>query len=353
MVEAPPLTPETPPEQRSPRRRALAVLLALFLVLGSVAVALVTYVRWCEGASGPQERVTVTIPEGASAQEAVTLLHREGVIRCDAVSRLTVRGKEGAEGILAGPHQLTTNMTLGAALEALSTPPPEAPTVTVTIPEGYRLTQIAERVAELGVPAKRFLALAESGRFALPPYLPKGTPTTEGFLFPKTYEFLEDEVDARTVIRTMLQQFRDEVADLPWKRAERLGLSPYEVVIVASMIEEEAKVAAERPLISAVIHNRLRDGMVLGIDATLQYVDPNPEDGLTATDLRIDSPYNTRRYAGLPPTPIASPRRAAILAALEPADSDARYYVLCGDDGSHRFSTTYGAFLRDKAECLG
>jgi UPF0755 protein len=124
-------------------------------------------------------------------------------------------------------------------------------------------------------------------------------------------------------------------------------------VTVASMIEKEARIERDRPLIAAVIYNRLRDGMPLGIDATVQYIDPDPSNGLTASDFEIDSPYNTRIHTGLPPTPIASPGLASLSAALEPAHVDYLYYVLCGHDGHHRFSRTYQRFLRDKAECLG
>jgi UPF0755 protein len=343
--------PETSPDR--PRRRALAALLVVFVLVASAAIAAVSYVRWCEGASGPREPVTLVVPEGASAADVVDLLHGSGVIRCGAVSRLAVRGDERADAILAGERELTTNMTLDEAIAVLAAPPPPAPTVTLTIPEGLRLTEIADRVAELGVPRSRFLSVAESGDHVLAPYLPRGAGTTEGFLFPKTYEFRAEGLTARAVVDRLLAQFADEVADLPWHRAEELGLSPYEVVIVASMIEGEAKIEDERPLIAAVIYNRLREGMTLGIDATLRYVDPNPEDGLTESDLEIDSPYNTRKYRGLPPTPINSPRLASIRAALQPADVSYRYYVLCGRGGQHRFSETYATFLADKAECLG
>jgi UPF0755 protein len=119
------------------------------------------------------------------------------------------------------------------------------------------------------------------------------------------------------------------------------------------MVEEEAKLARERPLIAAVILNRLARGMPLGIDATIAYIDPDPSDGLTASDLEIRSPYNTRLFPGLPPTPIASPGLDSIRAALEPARTDDLYYVLCGADGHHEFSAAYEEFLADKARCLG
>jgi UPF0755 protein len=244
-------------------------------------------------------------------------------------------------------------MDPNTAFAALTTAPPAVPTVDVTIPEGYRLTQIAARVQEdLRIPARKFLA-ADDGTWSLPPYLPKGKPL-EGFLFPNTYEFAKRGTNPNDVIRRLLDEFGSIAKDLPWKEAEdRTGLSAYELVIVASMIEEEAGVDRDRPLIASVIYNRLRDGMALGIDATLQYVDPDPSNGLTESDFHIDSPYNTRERVGLPPTPIASPGEKSLRAALEPADTDYLYYVLCGEDGHHAFSTDYDQFLRDKAQCLG
>jgi UPF0755 protein len=129
-------------------------------------------------------------------------------------------------------------------------------------------------------------------------------------------------------------------------------MSRYEIVVVASMIEEEAAVDGDRPLIAGVIYNRLREGITLGIDATLLYDDPTPETGLTTPDLEFDSPYNTRINPGLPPTPIASPYLWSIERALEPATTEFYYYVLCGTDGSHRFAVTLEEHNRNVDECL-
>jgi UPF0755 protein len=281
-------------------------------------------------------------------------LRDKGVVRCGTVSEWLLRRSGLSEKIRAGTYDLTTNMDPNQAFLAITKAPPPAPTVDLTIPEGYRLTQIAERVQEvLDIPAKRVLAAAGDGRWSLPPYLASGDPL-EGFLFPNTYEFERHGTSAGDVIRRLLDEFRSEAANLPWSAAEKqTGLSAYELVVVASMIEREARIEKDRPLIAAVIYNRLRDGMTLGIDATIQYIDPNPADGLTESDLQIKSPYNTRINTGLPPTPIASPGLASLKAALEPAHVGYLYYVLCGADGHHKFSTSYGQFLQDKQRCLG
>jgi len=355
MLEIAPTKPETePPKQH--RRRGLAglvVFLALLLLAGGLAFSASRYYSWCQGASGPRTPLTFTVPEGASGSEVADALHEQGVLRCGMVSGWLLREDGLEDRIRAATYQLTTNMTPHAAFLILSSPPPVL-TVRLTIPEGYRLTQIAERVQEeLGIPQKEFLAAANSGEWSLPPYLPKGTASTEGFLFPLTYQFTKDGTTAADVVRRLLDEFGTEVKDLPWRNAERLGVTPYEVVIIASMIEEEARVQRDRPLIAGVIYNRLDKGMPLGIDATLLYDDPTPDGQLSESDLRHDSPYNTRLHMGLPPTPISSPGLPSLEAALDPAKTDYLYYVLCGADGHHRFAVTYEQHLRNVQACLG
>ncbi len=351
---------QAPPEEapgRSRRRRVpwgLVVGIAVLVLIASVAVGTLRYYDWCKSASGPRTPVSFTVPEGSSGSQVVDALHEAGVIRCGMVSKWLLRRSGLQDSIRAGSHDLTTNMVPEDAFRVLTQGPPPVPTVRLTIPEGYRLTQIAERVREdLGIPKRRFLAAASSGAWSLAPYLPKGTATPEGFLFPETYQFAKDGTGADDVIYRLLGQFETEAAQLPWANAEDLGLSPYEIVIVASMIEEEAAVERDRPLIAGVIYNRIREGMTLGIDATLLYDDPTPDGQLSESDLQYDSPYNTRLNPGLPPTPIASPGLASLRAALEPAESDYLYYVLCGADGHHEFNVTYAEHLADVERCLG
>jgi len=350
----PTIPPEEPPGRHRQRTFRWGIVLGVaFLVLvAGAAVAGVRYYTWCQGASGPQVPVSFTVPEGASGSEVVGSLHRAGVIRCGLVSEWLLRssGLEGA--IRAGTYELTTNMVPDDAFRALTTPPPAVPTVRLTIPEGYRLTQIAERVREaLGIPERRFLREAESGEWSLPPYLPKGTGTTEGFLFPETYRLAKDGTSAADVVERLLGQFGVVAEGLPWDHAEDLGVTPYEAVIIASMIEEEAKLPEERAVIAGVIYNRLELGMPLGIDATLLYDDPTPDGQLSTSDLETDGPYNTRIRVGLPPTPIASPGLASLEAALNPAETEYLYYVLCGADGRHEFGVTLAEHEQNRIRC--
>ena len=341
---------------RRPRRVGLVVTLILFLAVIGAGGWAANYYRTCrDAAPGPKEPLRFTVEEGATGQQVVDALHERGVVPCGGfVGSLLLQGTGMQDKIRTGTYRLTTGMTLDAALEVLTTPPPKVPTVKLLIPEGYRLTQIAAKVQkDLGILAKRFLKEVESGRYTLPPYLPEEKGTPEGFLFPKTYEFVKADLSAKLVATKLLEQFGKEAEGLPFDHAEELGVTPYQVVIIASMIEEEARVPKDRALIAGVIYNRLKRGMTLGIDATLLYDDPTPDGQLSSSDLEYDSPYNTRINAGLPPTPIASPGAASLRAALDPAHTDFLFYVLCGKDGHHRFAKTEAEHLRNVHACLG
>jgi len=354
MLETSPHNSRTYPGPRRRRpSRGLRMGLTLLLVAGLLVVLGVRYYSWCRGASGPRTPVSFTVEGGASGEDVVNQLHERGVLRCATVSRWLLARSGQADEVRAGTYDLTTNMRPSEAFDVITKAPPPVPTVRLTIPEGYRLTQIADRVHEvIGIPAERFLDAADRGHRSLPPYLPAGK-SLEGFLFPQTYEFLAEGTSPGQVIDRLLEQFATEADSLPWQNAEAFGVSPYEVVVIASMIEREARVPEDRPLIAGVIYNRLDRDMALEIDATVAYIDPDPGNGLTVSDFEIESPYNTRLRSGLPPTPIASPGLASLRAALDPAEVGYLYYVLCGTDGHHAFSSSYDRFLKDKARCLG
>jgi len=275
------------------------------------------------------------------------------------IGKFLFRNDDRAGTVLAGSYALQTNMTVDQVLDVITVKPEPVATTDIDIPTGFRLTQIAERVAadkDLDITAKQFLAVARSGKISVPPYLKKGTKNPEGFFWPQTYRIPVKGATADSLVQTMLDDFKSGVSDLPWKNAKRLGMTPYQIVVVASMIERETGLDEDRPKVAAVIYNRLKDNMALGIDATLLYDDPTPGDNeLTAKDLESDSPYNTRKHKGLPPTPIASPSYDSIQAALSPAHADYLYYVKCDKDGAgkSRFASSYDEFLHDKSVCLG
>jgi UPF0755 protein len=321
----------------------LAFLLVL-VVLSTAAGGLYVYTA---GASGPSRPVTVEVAEGATAEDVGRILEQEEVVRSALAFRVATAVRGLGESLQAGTYELLTNMTVSEALDALEAGP-VVETVGLTVPEGLELMEIADVAGEAlpGVEADVFHQSATGGEWALPPYLPEDAGTVEGFLFPKTYEFPHD-AGVDQVINRLLIQFETEAAMLDWSRAEELGLSPYEVVIVASMIEREARVEKDRDKVSAVIHNRLEEGMPLQIDATVQYALPEENRELTFEDYEVDSPYNTYLHPGLPPTPIASPGLASLQAALDPADADYLYFVVIDPEtGEHAFAETYREFLR-------
>ena len=366
MTDVTPAAPARGPADRRGRRvKLVAMLVVFFLVAGTVYAAWAKYRSCRDAPEATGSTVSLDVPQGATGRDVVAQLDAQGLIRCGGfIGNLLLRGTGKASQIRAGTYQITVGASLDEIVQVLTTPPPTVPTDRVTIPEGLRIAStypgersISSVVAEqTGLSAKAFATLAESGRYSLAPYLPAKSSTPEGFLFPDTYQFVKKGLTADAVIRQMLAQF-DTVAtqiDLSGG-AKALGLTPYQVVIVASMIEREAQVEGDRAKIASVIYNRLDRGMTLGIDATLLYDDPTPDGRLSTPDLQTDTPYNTRLNAGLPPTPIASPGQASLEAALHPAKTDYLYYVLCPPDGPgvHRFATTLHQHDINVQQCLG
>jgi UPF0755 protein len=224
----------------------------------------------------------------------------------------------------------------------------------VVFPEGFTRTQMAHRVQvvagiahrERGVPPKLSAKtyLAATGARRIPGFGPEKRPL-EGFLFPATYDFLT-QTTSRQLVRSQLTTFRQNWSKLDLSYARAHGLTAYDVLIIASMIEGEAQVASERAKISAVIYNRLRQHMPLQIDATTRYgLHIPPTQSLTQSELHSVNPYNTRDRTGLPPTPIGNPGLASLKAAAHPANVDYLYYVRLPDHRHHYFTNNYQDFL--------
>ena len=329
------------------------LLLVFFLAVSVVVVGGFRYYANCKAPDGPRTAITVIVPAGTSGAQTVELLHQKGVIACGGiVGRMLLQGTGESSSIRAGSFDLTTNMTVAAAVKILSTAPVAVPTADLTVIPGWRATRIALAVQQdLGISQETFMAAVTSGKVSLPPYLPTGK-GAEGFLWPQTYRFQRKGLTSRIVIQRLLEQFKTDTASYPWGNTKQLGISPYQAVIVASMIEKEVLNPADRRLVAAVIYNRLKANMTLGFDTTVAYIDPDPSNGLTTSDFAIDSPYNTRLNPGLPPGPIASPRKESLLAALTPATTSYKYFLQCPGEARLRFSTDYSSFLHDKV-CLG
>jgi UPF0755 protein len=343
---------------KSPKHRwpaiiggVFALLLVIAVVGGIVGWSLYLQPSSDDAADSSGTPVQVEIPSGASTNRIAYILSDAGVIRNATLFRLTAR-RNGVDGQLRpGTYDLSTGMPDDLVIERLL----EGPTITyitVTIPEGFVIEQIAARLEkQAGIPQDEFLPLAKEGadEFAEEfSYLSKTYKNSlEGYLFPKTYTF-EEGIGAREAIEAMLRQFDRELEEVNVKAAKKRGISLKELVVMASMIERETRVDKERPLVASVIYNRLDRGMLLGIDATIEYVLPGNRLRLKYSDLEIDSPYNTYKNPGLPPGPIANPGLLSLKAAAEPDDTDYIYYVLTGKDGTHTFTTNNADFQRAK-----
>jgi UPF0755 protein len=233
-------------------------------------------------------------------------------------------------------------------------PPPPPKPFRVIFPEGFTRAEMADRVAAVKQIARqkrhtkvrldRAGYLAASRRGVVPCLGRAPRTNLEGFLFPATYDFLRDTSPRRLVL-DQLETFCDNWRKLDLRYARSKNLTPYDIVIIASMIEKEAGVASERPLVAAVIYNRLRLRMPLGIDATLRYgLEIPPTESITRSQLANPTPFNTRLHTGLPPTPIANPGLAALRAAAHPAKVDYLFYARKPDHRHHFFTASESAF---------
>jgi UPF0755 protein len=334
-------------------RRFLVVLIVLGLLLaGSLAAVDALLGDPPDGST--QEAVSVAIPQGVSASGVADLLARKGVLDGTFMFNLRARFDDRAARIRSGTYRLTPGMSYDQILTVLTRVPAEAPSFTVTIPEGLTVDQTLRRIAQ----ADRSPFTARQLRRALPRVavprwvaadLPEGAEVFEGLLFPDTYEFRRSE-RPQEVVATLVARTQDVVAAVQGPD----GVSDYDLLVMGSLIEREARLRREQPKIASVIYNRLRQDMPLQIDATVLYALGEHRDQVLNADLEVDSPWNTYRQQGLPPTPISGAGEAAVTAAAQPATTDFLYYVVVDPDtGRHAFSATYEEFLANKARAQG
>jgi UPF0755 protein len=285
--------------------------------------------------------VLVNIPPGASSGQIADILQDAGLVRSAIVFRYYAKYRAADQQLQAGTYRFARGMTAAQLLRQMQAGETYNPTITVTIPEGFTLRQIAALLSQAGVVEyDAFLAATGAAVPQLGRQLPGQRYALEGFLFPDTYEFAP-LTPPETVISRLQQRLGEVFDDTLRRRAQVLGFDAHQVITLASLIEREAQVPEERELVSAVLHNRLRIGMLLQVDATVLYALGQHQEVVLYRDLEVASPYNTYRVGGLPPGPIASPGRAAIIAALYPADVDYLYYVTRKDgSGGHYFART-------------
>lgn len=287
-----------------------------------------------ERAGGPA--VAVEIPKGSSGRDVGRILADAGLIEYEGFFRLAVQLEPAEPVIRHGLYELNQGLSargLLRQLEAGPLKPLEVDRVKVTIPEGLAVPQIAELRPDGEAYAAAAADEALRRRLGVP------GETLEGYLMPDTY-FFDTEPDAAALVARQVEHFEDVYAALVQEIPGSEQHDRNMIMTIASLVEEEARVDAERPIIAAVMYNRLEIGMPLQMDSTLQYALGKYGQRMLNSDKEVDSPYNTYRYKGLPPGPISSPGAASIRAALAPADVDYLYFVSNADGKTHTFSTT-------------
>ncbi len=317
-----------------PRRRNAARSARRLLVAAAVVVAVIMLA--CRGSGTGQVRVIV--PRGATLRVAAESLAKAGVVQNATAFRLYGMLRGSDRSIRAGTYVFRRGISWGEVLDDLRGG--KGLEHAITIPEGWSLIQIVPQLARvLEVPVDSVQAAVRDT--ALLHALDVPTPTLEGYLFPDTYVFT-DGTTARTAIRVMVERFQ-RVWQPEWNdRVQALAMSRHDVMALASIVEKEARLPEERPVIAAVYLNRLKAGMLLQADPTVQYALGKHVARVFYKDLEIESPYNTYKHAGLPPGPIASPGRPSIVAALNPANVPYTYFVAY-PDGHHVFTTNFTA----------
>ncbi|MEL7428119.1 MAG: endolytic transglycosylase MltG [Bacteroidota bacterium] len=338
----------------------MAILRIVFRLILALLVLFGIMVYWWY--QGLHEQTThnkastyITIEPGSSVNGIISQLHNEGILESPTSLKLYLRTLGKDIQMQAGDYQFPSPISAMEVLALLQDG--RKRTKPLTLPEGWTRFEIAARIASQfpGTPSLTeadILNLLDQTNLIAD--FDPAAHNLEGYLYPTTYE-VEIEAQPTDVIERLVQEFKG-AWEADWdERASELGRSRREIVTIASLIENESKLEGERPLVASVIYNRLKGGIPLGLDATNVYIAKmlGRWDGtLHRSDLEIDHPYNTRKIQGLPPGPICSPSKAALKAALYPAETDYLYYVLNVDnnDGSHNFYENAAGFARGKAK---
>jgi len=333
------------------------ILLVLFII-SAAALGGVSY--WIyRSVNTPQKHDKanqfIAIPKGSTPTEIIDKLAAEGVIKSSMPTLIYLRAFGDTSKLKAGDYQFESPITPLQVLKELEKG--EERTIKLTIPEGFTRFDIAKRLSEkfpTNPPIDEKTVLSMMDDTSLIKDLSPTARNLEGYMYPSTYNF-PIGTKPQDAIKKMVEQFR-KVWKPEWtEKARSLGRTPQEIVTIASLIETESKVDEERSIVASVIYNRINKNIALGLDQTAVYVAKmqNRWDGtINKSDLEVDSPYNTRKYSGIPPGPISSPSESAIEAALNPKQTDYIFYVLDVEknDGSHLFFNNAADFERAKAK---
>lgn len=333
---------------RRRRKTRLPQIIGVLVVIIMLIVAMPYINELTDNSSKEGEAVVIVVPEGASTDAIGRILKENGLIKSVNIFKLRAHLSDNGTRMNYGTFSLHKGMCIKDIIDTLAGQYSYRPTVTLTVPEGFSVEQIAVRCEEIGICSEKefYDAMDDDYDYWFLKSIPDDKDikcVLQGFLYPETYEFYLDAT-AHEVIDRMLAQFEKEISGV------NMGNDAFRVVTIASILEREALLDSEMPMIAGVINNRLEKGMRLQVDACVQYA---VSDGyynvnrITYDDLEINSPYNTYRIAALPAGPICNPSITAIKAALNPKRHDYLYYHTDTqkNDGSHIFTKTYDEHL--------
>lgn len=319
----------------------LVFILGVSLLLSAVAIYVANDVF---AFVKPEKKVMLELEESQTPAQMAAVLKEEGVIRCKWAFVLYTKLANDGQSFKTGKFEVDSDMDYGQIINTLNRVPTYTETVSVTIPEGYTLKQIARLLEDARVcGAEDILNIAETYPFKheMLQNIPMEEPNRlEGYLYPDTYEFYINDSPVR-VLNAMLNNFNNKYTEEMRQLTENSGLTMRQILTIASMIEREAVLPEEQARISGVIYNRLNHMDAyphLDIDATVQYALGEHKEMLTYEDLEVDSPYNTYKVIGLPQGPICNPGVPAILAALQPESHDYYFYVADPETKGHVFA---------------
>ena len=341
-------------QQRKKKKGKAVAVIIILLILAAILGAAYWFFGGMRSTEVPAE-ITITVPEGAYASQVADILEENGLVLNSTSFLLYVKSEEAALNIKPGVYTFGPGeVTYKQILHDLMMGSDGVGTVSVTIPEGTSIIEMGDILEKKGIcTADEFLAAAGAYDASEFWFVPQGDSYTklEGYLFPDTY-FMKQSWTPDQVIHMLLNQFATVWTQERQDKADAMGLSVIQVLTVASLIEKEAMLDSERATIASVIYNRLGADMLLQIDASVIYALGEKRTRVTFEDLKVDNPYNTYKYKGLPPGPIASPGVKSIDAALNPQTTTYFYYQTTeAGDGSHYFCETYDehmAFMQKK-----
>ena len=351
------------PELKDNHHRNRVIIVTMFIVVFLAVIAVGTVMLWShnkgEAATVTTQQVSTSgleavVSTGMNAAQVAALLEDKGIIKSSTEFLRRVEADGMINKLQPGTYKFSSGESLDSVVNKLEKGLGQ-PNLKAVIPEGFAASQVVPLLTKLGMPdsASYVQLAAQPSRFIVPK-VGGTTPSVtslEGLLFPATY-FLQPTDGPSQLIAAQLIAFTSKTASLPWGDATALKVTPYQVVIVASIIEKEAQVPTDRAKVAAVVYNRLAKNMNLGLDSTVRFATGKWSAPLTTKDLQIDSPYNTRTHKGLPPGPICNPGVAALTAALQPANADYLYFV-ADSKGNLVFTASYDEFLNIKNQAAG